>query len=201
MQAAQQNAHDQKAAGFRIYFPSSETVRASTGGSNNGGTICFQSKWWNAATFPRELLRDCRSRRDGMLMHNKIIYVYPTSPPHTPTSSHVSDCKSWVYIGSANCSESAWGRLVKDRQTKMPKLNCRNWECGVIIPFRRAAATMARTEVNASAEQQSVIDGKANAKTKAKSSALEAFNKVMPVPMRYPAKKYGDGDTPWFYSE
>ncbi|KAL8977923.1 MAG: hypothetical protein Q9205_006379, partial [Flavoplaca limonia] len=71
MRAAQQTAQKQVAAGFRIYFPSLETVRASTGGPHNGGTICFQSKWWNSATFPQNLLRDCKSRREGMLMHNK----------------------------------------------------------------------------------------------------------------------------------
>ncbi|KAL8677930.1 MAG: hypothetical protein Q9186_005682 [Xanthomendoza sp. 1 TL-2023] len=57
--------------GLRIYYPSLETVKASRGGTENGGTICFQSKWWNAPTFPRELLRDCTSRREGLLMHNK----------------------------------------------------------------------------------------------------------------------------------
>ncbi|KAL8674241.1 MAG: hypothetical protein Q9168_001366 [Polycauliona sp. 1 TL-2023] len=214
MQALQQATQEQLTEGFRIYFPSLETVRASTGGPPNGGTICFQENWWNAATFPRELLRDCRSRRDGMLMHNKIIYVYPTS--HDPTTSHTSSSTSWAYIGSANCSESAWGRLVKDRQTKLPKLNCRNWECGVIIPFRRAAEMTNRGGVTSSHDNrttnhknyeveedkaQSGVDGKAKSKTKTKrSSGLKAFDKVMPVPMEYPAKEYSNGEKPWFYS-
>ncbi|KAL8887826.1 MAG: hypothetical protein Q9215_004660 [Flavoplaca cf. flavocitrina] len=200
MRAAQQTAQKQVAAGFRIYFPSLETVRASTGGPHNGGTICFQSKWWNSATFPRDLLRDCKSRREGMLMHNKIIYVYPTSQPLT--TSHTSTSKSWCYIGSANCSESAWGRLVKDRQTKQPKLNCRNWECGVVIPFRRAAAmahsgSKERTGGKAAEDTDKEQSGK-DGKAKERSSGLKAFEKVMPVPMKYPGKEYGDGDTPWF---
>lgn len=82
MQTAQQTAQKQMAAGFRIYFPSLETVQASTGGPNNGGTICFQSKWWNAPTFPRNLLRDCKSQREGMLMHNKV----PTQLLQAPLS-------------------------------------------------------------------------------------------------------------------
>lgn len=57
---------------LRIYFPSEETVKASKGGPDNGGTICFQRKWWQSSTFPREVLRDCKSRREGMLMHNKV---------------------------------------------------------------------------------------------------------------------------------
>ncbi|KAL8852643.1 MAG: hypothetical protein Q9221_002523 [Calogaya cf. arnoldii] len=74
MQAAQQTAQKHMKEGFRIYFPSLKTVQASTGGPKNGGTICFQSKWWNAPTFPRDLMRDCKSHREGMLMHNKVKY-------------------------------------------------------------------------------------------------------------------------------
>ena len=47
------------------------------------------------------------------------------------------------------------------------------------------------------AEAQSGKEGKA----KARSSGLKAFEKVMPVPMQYPGKEYGDGDRPWFNSE
>lgn len=57
---------------FRIYFPTRDTVVASKGGAPCGGTICFQSKWYDSPTFPRHLLRDCKSQRKGMLMHNKV---------------------------------------------------------------------------------------------------------------------------------
>jgi len=57
---------------FRVFFPSKNTVEASDGGVHNGGTICFQRQWWNASTFPKNLLRDCKSTREGMLMHNKV---------------------------------------------------------------------------------------------------------------------------------
>ena len=59
---------------LNIYFPTHETVRTSTAGS--AGTICFQSKWYNSPTFPREILRDCKSVRPGMLMHNKVWWQY-----------------------------------------------------------------------------------------------------------------------------
>lgn len=55
---------------FHIYFPTNDTVRNSKAGS--AGTICFQSKWYNSPTFPRQALRDCKSVRPGMLMHNKV---------------------------------------------------------------------------------------------------------------------------------
>ena len=57
---------------FRFYFPSDDTVRGSRGGPRNGGTICFQPRWWNGPKFPRDLMRDCQSQREGLLMHNKV---------------------------------------------------------------------------------------------------------------------------------
>jgi hypothetical protein len=57
---------------FRFYYPSDETVRASTGGPDSAGTVCFQEKWWNGAKFPRRNMQDCVSRRPGLLMHNKV---------------------------------------------------------------------------------------------------------------------------------
>ena len=57
---------------FRVYFPSDETVKQSRGGPRNAGTICFNEGWWNKIDFPRENVRDCISRRAGLLMHNKV---------------------------------------------------------------------------------------------------------------------------------
>ncbi len=55
---------------FRIYFSTHDTVKSSKAGF--AGTICFQSKWYNSPTFPRQALRDCKSTRAGLLMHNKV---------------------------------------------------------------------------------------------------------------------------------
>ena len=66
---------------FRFYFPSEDTVKGSKGGAGCGGTICFNSRWWNGARFPHNLMRDCRSRREGMLMHNKVgLPISPVKP-------------------------------------------------------------------------------------------------------------------------
>ncbi len=62
------------------------------------GTICAQSKWWDSATFPRQLIHDCKSIRSGLLMHNKMLFVR-----HSGESA-----AAWGYVGSANMSESAW---------------------------------------------------------------------------------------------
>lgn len=57
---------------FRLYFPSRTTVLASRGGVDCGGPICFSSRWYNAPSFPQQILRDCKSTRQGLLMHNKV---------------------------------------------------------------------------------------------------------------------------------
>ena len=60
---------------FRLYFPSRDTVLASRGGVGCGGPICFSPRWYNASSFPRQILRDCKSTRQGLLMHNKVSLV------------------------------------------------------------------------------------------------------------------------------
>ena len=57
---------------FRVFFPSEDTIVSSTGGKNCAGVICFQAKWWESAKFPRKVMRDCKSKRKGLLMHNKV---------------------------------------------------------------------------------------------------------------------------------
>ena len=111
---------------FRIYFPSHQTVAESRGGTKVGkfnrsmetldgmlrvltrqnqsaGTICTQAKWWNAESFPRRLIRDCVSRRPGLLLHNKMMFVRQRE-----TASGGALGRAWAYVGSANLSESAW---------------------------------------------------------------------------------------------
>ena len=105
----------------------------------------------------------------------QIIYVHTQVDDSIKPGDGDTTHRSWAYIGSANCSESAWGKLFKDRATKLPKINCRNWECGVLLPVRDA--------------------GKRNAH-----SDLSDFEKIVPVPMKYPGESYGDRK-PWYYSE
>ncbi|KAE8372877.1 tyrosyl-DNA phosphodiesterase-domain-containing protein [Aspergillus bertholletiae] len=167
---------------FRVYFPSEATVNDTKGGPQSAGTICFQSRWYTGQKFPRHVLRDCVSQRPGLLMHNKIIYVRPDEPATLPDNSQ---CQAWAYVGSANLSESAWGRVVQERATKEPKLNCRNWECGVLIPVINNDAVL---EQDNSPNSESGI-------------MLDIFKGIMPVPMRLPAPQYGPNRRPWFNSE
>lgn len=118
---------------FRVYFPTHSTVATSTGGVLSGGTICLQSKWWNGPSFPRQCFRDYRSKRSGMLSHNKILYARGVNER--------GEQVAWRYVGSANLSESAWGKLTWDRKNKEWKIGCRNWECGIILPVPKEELT------------------------------------------------------------
>ncbi|KAL9095372.1 MAG: hypothetical protein Q9165_002243 [Trypethelium subeluteriae] len=156
---------------FRVYFPTDETVHRSTGGPNNGGTICLQSKWYDAATFPRAIMRDYQSKRRGLLSHNKIMYVRGQQCREGSGTRSIA----WAYMGSANLSESAWGKVVMDRATKQDKLNARNWECGVLIP-------MPLENVGLSAE---VLD-------------MNVFKDIIGLPFEIPGQGYGE-KRPWFF--
>ena len=90
---------------------------------------------------------------------------------------------AWTYIGSANCSESAWGRLTKDRVSKAPKLNCRNWECGVLLPLKGASSKVLGHDEGAGP-----------------SDDLAMFEGTVPVPMMYPGEEYGVKE-PWYPGE
>jgi hypothetical protein len=109
---------------FRIYYPLNSTVTSSQAGS--AGTICLKADWWRGPLFPRECFRDYRSKRSGVLSHNKILYARGVNDKGQKVA--------WRYVGSANLSESAWGKLSWDKKRKEWKLGCRNWECGVIVP-------------------------------------------------------------------
>lgn len=79
------------------------------------------------------------------------------------------------WLDNADHRIASRGRLVKDRTTKEPKLNCRNWECGVMVPV--PAEHGGRGPLG-----------------------MDVFQGHVPVPMETPGDKYGD-KRPWFYSD
>ncbi|KAH6850249.1 tyrosyl-DNA phosphodiesterase-domain-containing protein [Chaetomium sp. MPI-CAGE-AT-0009] len=174
---------------MRIFFPSRETVLQSKGGKDGAGTICFQPNWWQAATFPRQLLRDCKSVRPGVLMHSKIIYIRPNDPD-------IRSGRCLAYVGSANLSESAWGKLVRDRATNKPKLTCRNWECGVLLAIK---------EGNEDPNAAPVIADE-GVQGRRRDGGLSDFEGRVPVPMEWPGRVIcegvaADARRPWMFGE
>lgn len=102
-----------------------------------------------------------------------------------------SGSSAWAYIGSANCSESAWGKLIKDRVSKVPKLNCRNWECGVVVPMRSLQQDSGGGSGSEIIQPLYSTD---------QHRSLQEFVGRIPIPMQYPGEEYGTR-RPWFYSE
>ncbi|KAH0426867.1 tyrosyl-dna phosphodiesterase domain-containing protein [Colletotrichum camelliae] len=201
---------------FRIYFPTEKTVSSSRGGRSAAGTICMQEKWWKSSTFPRELLRDCESTRKGLLLHSKAIFV----------RERACNGAVWAYMGSANLSESAWGRLVKDRESGTAKLSCRNWECGVLVAVGRTAGcadsgtrrgadqgpqTLERARAQTHMGRGGKEDDEGNPQDQHRRQRQqgespgfdEAFGTTMPIPMKVPAGLYTSDESaasrPWFF--
>ncbi|KAJ6134180.1 hypothetical protein N7523_000502 [Penicillium sp. IBT 18751x] len=181
------SARDEWKERLRVYFPSDLTVRtAHAHPQNTAGTICFQRKWWNGASFPRGILRDCEGARDKrILMHNKLIFVWPQKDIIRDNTK----CTAWVYVGSANFSESAWGRLVKDRTTKEVRLNCRNWECGVIVPVIHPHEGNSQPKSTSDTPAQEHFAA-TNHGRQEKKFPISDINVFVPVPMKIPAKAY-----------
>ncbi|KAF1981592.1 phospholipase D/nuclease [Aulographum hederae CBS 113979] len=153
---------------FRVYFPTDETVGKSLGGKACGGTVCIQKSYYTKNTFPKEMMRDYVSKREGLLSHNKILYVRGLNKDGDPIA--------WAYVGSANLSESAWGKIVMDRAKKVPKINLRNWESGVLFKVDLEGA-----------EKGKVPD-------------MKVFEDTVGIPFEYPGKEY-DGRQPWYFME
>ncbi|KAF7558631.1 hypothetical protein G7046_g5516 [Stylonectria norvegica] len=164
---------------FRIYFPTESTVSKSRGGKRAAGTICAQEKWWRAPSFPKSLVRDCVNTRTGLLMHSKMIFVRGQRSADAAGASVEGRPSGCVYVGSANLSESAWGRLVKDRATGNAKMSCRNWECGVVL---RVPETMDSTAAGKGVD----TGGDRQVST----PCMDIFKGVAPVPMQFSGRPY-----------
>lgn len=211
-QAVPTTSHPSLKGSLRIVFPTHDTVANSKGGTANAGTICMPAKYWQQPTFPSAHFRDYKSTRARMLSHNKAMYARGM---HRDAQGGGVRPIAWLYVGSANMSESAWGKLVFDKTKKRVKINCRNWECGVLLPVDAASAqlptTVARPDEQIKAgEDKGEDDGDADtASTMSEEPAvvpgevqippMSVFDQIFPTPFQYPAEEY-NGRRPWnFY--
>ncbi|KAF2821966.1 phospholipase D/nuclease [Ophiobolus disseminans] len=156
---------------FRIYFPTDDAVQKSIGGPDCGGIITLARQHYNAASFPRECLRNYDSTRRGMLSHNKLLFARGITEDGKPFA--------WVYVGSANISESAWGGQKVLKSGQMGSLNIRNWECGVVVPVpheKMAGLELGTEEI----------------------PPMNVFEGTIEVPFVFPGSQYGN-EQPWFF--
>ncbi|CAO3651027.1 unnamed protein product [Mucor hiemalis] len=55
-----------------VIYPTRDTVTYSKLGPPGAGTICLSTSAWNRPTFPRQVMCDAISNRQGTLMHSKV---------------------------------------------------------------------------------------------------------------------------------
>ncbi|CEP13302.1 hypothetical protein [Parasitella parasitica] len=119
-----------------IIYPSLDTVESSRLGPSGAGTICLNTSAWRKDTFPKQIMHDAISQRQGTLMHSKyIIATLPNEATKSDLTANKFKLKGWMYCGSHNATMSAWGKFTIARNTKLPKMNISNWELGVVLPL------------------------------------------------------------------
>ncbi|PVH71858.1 phospholipase D/nuclease [Cadophora sp. DSE1049] len=118
---------------IKLFYPTVGDVKSADPLSQDAASNigCHIHPWAEAPNAIKRIFHHYQSKDTGKLFHQKLILAYDprdtTAPPY------------YVYIGSANLSQSAWGALEVDKKknkatcdTKLVKLS--NFECGVVVP-------------------------------------------------------------------
>ena len=113
-------------------------------------------------------------------------------------------------------SESAWGKVLYDKKAKKWKINCRNWECGILLPVPaeklnsvriqalEAKATAKKEREAARTDSETESDSEDDAQEAAlnvqHAIGMAVFDELASLPFQYPARTY-DGREPWYFKE
>ncbi|KAI3331033.1 tyrosyl-DNA phosphodiesterase I [Ustulina deusta] len=118
---------------LKLFYPTMQDVNnadevARDAASNIG---CHTRPWNKAPVEIKSIFHHYESKDRGKLFHQKLILAY--NPRDTTQLPY------YVYIGSANLSQSAWGVLEHDKRGNEPTsdkklIKLSNFECGVLIP-------------------------------------------------------------------
>jgi hypothetical protein len=118
---------------IKLFYPTVGDVKsahesAQLGASNIG---CHTRPWATASIGIKKIFHHYQSKDTGRLFHQKLILAY--------NPQDMTALPYYVYLGSANLSQSAWGALDADKKgneatcgTKLVKMS--NFECGVVLP-------------------------------------------------------------------
>jgi len=129
---------------LKLFYPTVGDVKsahelAQEAASNIG---CHTRPWNKAPTEIKNIFHHYESKDRGRLFHQKLILAYN---PHDKMDISLP---YYIYLGSANLSQSAWGSLEKDKKKnketcdmKLKKMN--NFECGVVIPGQLVPSLLA----------------------------------------------------------
>ncbi|KAK1089702.1 hypothetical protein LTR48_000176 [Friedmanniomyces endolithicus] len=207
---------------FRIYFPTRATVQAST--AQAAGTICLSRK---KGLLNHNKILYARGKQQRQLSQGQSqgqsqgagrgqgqgqsqgagrgqdgVEAAPALPRDV----------AWAYVGSANMSESAWGKLSFDKKAKAWKINCRNWECGVLLPVseEKLLGTAVETGRKVKMEQVEGEDSETESDEEGDSAesvgkgeqvvGMEVFEELVRPPFEYPGREY-EGREPWYFQE
>ncbi|KAJ2971650.1 hypothetical protein NUW58_g9357 [Xylaria curta] len=118
---------------MKLFYPTMQDVQnadeAARDAASNIG--CHMRPWDKAPQEVKQIFHHYESKDRGKLFHQKLILAY------NPQES--TQLPYYIYVGSANLSQSAWGALENDKRgnestfdKKLVKLA--NFECGVLIP-------------------------------------------------------------------
>ncbi|KAL3898109.1 MAG: hypothetical protein SGCHY_002968 [Lobulomycetales sp.] len=115
---------DQQDGKLKVVFPTLSYVSNSSLGPSKAGTITFQEKFWQKPVFPRQVMHQFVFRAGHReLSHSKIVSAIDSD----------SQRDIWVYVGSANCTESAWGSLALREKAAATSLRITNYELGIVF--------------------------------------------------------------------
>ncbi|KAG0364525.1 tyrosyl-DNA phosphodiesterase-domain-containing protein [Gamsiella multidivaricata] len=190
---------------IKVVFPTENHVRNSRLGELGAGTVCFQSQYWDDLTYPKRVMHDfeCVGALRGSLMHTKLVLAKAVEAPNTTgqsTSASTSTttgqkqgpkCAGWLYVGSANFTESAWGSVTLRRSGPIAgqglRVNIRNWELGVVYVI----------ETEEEMESLEALTRAQGGESHTDDDDMQSFFGPLPVPYRRPLTPYTSNDRPW----
>lgn len=149
----------------RVYYPSARSVHASEGGVAAGSHFFLKKRNWDSPSFPRACLRQHQPRTLGLLAHEKLVYARGQRAN--------GSCFAWLYVGSANATTAAWGRISRG------SVCINNHECGVILPVP--------------AEDLCFETGSAI-------PSMASFDSLLPLPFVFPGDRFEGQDVPWMFA-
>ncbi|KAL2069907.1 hypothetical protein VTL71DRAFT_14586 [Oculimacula yallundae] len=118
---------------LKLFYPTVGDVKNADSLSQDAASNigCHTRPWTDAPNTVKRIFHHYHSKDAGKLFHQKLILAYnPQAESAAPY---------FVYVGSANFSQAAWGALEEDKKknqatsnTKLVKIS--NFECGVVVP-------------------------------------------------------------------
>lgn len=118
---------------LKLFYPTNNDVMAGEGEPQPGAAniSCHTRPWPSASKAVKNIFHHYHSKDTGQLFHQKLIMAY------NPKKIHA--VPYYIYVGSANLSQSAWGALEKDKRGNVEVCDLKlvktmNFECGVVVP-------------------------------------------------------------------